>query len=144
MIHENLFPSTNQDSTIFFTWENLRMFNITAKYFIIFNNKPPTSWVAHGIFVHVIPVRIIVPSFYQLRKYCNNDKQTKWISKNKSVILGFYCWFNKRLVNPYFLQNFSVQKTRKRQTNDFRKSFFIRFIQSVYYYNPGQNIWDKL
>ena len=47
MIHENLFPSTNQDSAIDFTWENSKMFNKTAKYFSIFNNKPPVSWVPH-------------------------------------------------------------------------------------------------
>ena len=47
MIHENLFTSTNQDSTIPFTWENSKMFNIAPKYFSIFNNKPPASWVAH-------------------------------------------------------------------------------------------------
>ena len=47
MIHENLFIYANQDSTISFTWENLKMFNITWKYFSIFNKKPPTNWVAH-------------------------------------------------------------------------------------------------
>ena len=28
-------------------WKNSKMFNITLKYFIIFNNKPPASSVAH-------------------------------------------------------------------------------------------------
>ena len=36
-----------QDSTIFFKWENSKMFIITSKYFNIFNNKPPASWVAY-------------------------------------------------------------------------------------------------
>ena len=35
-----------QYSTISFTWENSKMFNITLKYFSIFNNKPPASWIA--------------------------------------------------------------------------------------------------
>ena len=39
----------HQDSTISFRRENSKMFNITAKYFSIFNNKPPASWVAHII-----------------------------------------------------------------------------------------------
>ena len=30
-----------------FTWENLKMFNITSKCFSIFYNKPPASWVKH-------------------------------------------------------------------------------------------------
>ena len=47
MIHENLFAWTKKDSTISFTLENLNMFNITSKYFKIFNNKPPVGWVAH-------------------------------------------------------------------------------------------------
>ena len=47
MIHKNLFSETNQDSTISFTWENSKVFNITSKYFSIFNNKPPASWGAH-------------------------------------------------------------------------------------------------
>ena len=28
-------------------WKNYKMFNITSKYFSIFNNKPPASWVAY-------------------------------------------------------------------------------------------------
>ena len=47
MIHKNLFASTNQHYTISFTWENSKIFNITLKYFNIFNSKPPASWVAH-------------------------------------------------------------------------------------------------
>ena len=37
--------------------------NITSKYFSFFNNKPLASWVAHITrdFLHIIPVRIIVP-----------------------------------------------------------------------------------
>ena len=37
----------NQDSIISFTRENSQMCNITSKYFRIFNNKSPVSWVAH-------------------------------------------------------------------------------------------------
>ena len=42
-----------------------KMFNITPKYFRIFNNNLPASWVKHtcysaGSSIHVIPVRIIV------------------------------------------------------------------------------------
>ena len=29
------------------TRKNSKFFNITSKYFTFFNNKPPTSWVAH-------------------------------------------------------------------------------------------------
>ena len=47
MIHENLFIYINQYSTISFTWENSKMFNITSKYFRLFKNKPLASWVAH-------------------------------------------------------------------------------------------------
>ena len=47
MIHETLFKQTKQDPTIFFTWKNSEMFNITSKYLSIFNNTPPASWVAH-------------------------------------------------------------------------------------------------
>ena len=42
-----LFCKTNQDPTISCTWENSKILNITSKYFSIFNNKPPASWVAH-------------------------------------------------------------------------------------------------
>ena len=38
---------TNQGSTISFTRENSKIFNITSKYFSIFSNKPPAGWVAH-------------------------------------------------------------------------------------------------
>ena len=27
------------------TWESSKMFNISSKYFSIFNNKPPANWV---------------------------------------------------------------------------------------------------
>ena len=47
MIHEDLFLSANQDFTIFFTWENSKMCNITSQYFNIFNKKPPASCVMH-------------------------------------------------------------------------------------------------
>ena len=47
MIYENSFTQANQDSTISFTWENSKMFNITSKYFRIFNNNQPESWVTN-------------------------------------------------------------------------------------------------
>ena len=39
------------------------MFNITSKYFSIFNNKPPANWVAHIAkdFLTCFAVHIIVP-----------------------------------------------------------------------------------
>ena len=42
-----LISKTNQDSTISFTWENSKIFNISSKYFSIFNNKAPASWDVH-------------------------------------------------------------------------------------------------
>ena len=43
MIHTNKCGWTNQDSAIFPTQENTKMFNITSKYFSIFNNVPLAS-----------------------------------------------------------------------------------------------------
>ena len=40
-IQKSLFAWTNQDSTFSHTYENLKMFNITSKYFSFFKNKPP-------------------------------------------------------------------------------------------------------
>ena len=38
-----LFAQTNQDSTFSHSRENSKVFNITSKYFIFFNNKAPSS-----------------------------------------------------------------------------------------------------
>ena len=46
-IHESLCTWTNQDSVIFFIWENFKKFNITSKYFSIFSIEPAANWVAH-------------------------------------------------------------------------------------------------
>ena len=46
-IQKSLFGLSNQDSTFSHTCENSKMLNITSKYFSVFHNKPPTSWVAH-------------------------------------------------------------------------------------------------
>ena len=46
-IQKSSFAWNNQGSTFFNTHENLKMFNITSKYFSFFNNKPPKSWFAH-------------------------------------------------------------------------------------------------
>ena len=46
-IQKMLFAQTNKGSTFSQTRENWKSFNITSKYFSFFNNKPPTSWVAH-------------------------------------------------------------------------------------------------
>ena len=46
-IQNSLFAETNQDSTFPYIHENSKMFHITSKYFSVFNNKPPASWVAH-------------------------------------------------------------------------------------------------
>ena len=56
---KSLFAETNQDSTFSHTRENLKMFNITSKYFSFFNNKI-TCRLSQEIFLHVIPVPIIV------------------------------------------------------------------------------------
>ena len=40
-IQKRLFAQTNQHSTFSHTYQNLKMFNITSKYFSFFNNKPP-------------------------------------------------------------------------------------------------------
>ena len=42
-IQKSLFAETNQDSTFSHTCENSKMFNITSKYFIFLNYKPPAS-----------------------------------------------------------------------------------------------------
>ena len=42
-IQKSLFAETSQDSTFSHTRKNLKMFNITSKYFSFFNNKTPTS-----------------------------------------------------------------------------------------------------
>ena len=42
-IQKGLFAQTNQDSTFSHTPENLKMFNVTSKYFSFFNNKRPAS-----------------------------------------------------------------------------------------------------
>ena len=39
-IQKSLFAEKNQDSAFSHTRENLKMFNITSKYFSFFNNKP--------------------------------------------------------------------------------------------------------
>ena len=38
---------TDQNSTISHTRENVKMFNISSKYFSFFNNVPPGIWLAH-------------------------------------------------------------------------------------------------
>ena len=48
MIHEN-FGINKSRFYNFFTWESLKIFNITSKHFSILKNKPPGSWVAHII-----------------------------------------------------------------------------------------------
>ena len=42
-IQKDLIATTNQDSTFSHSRVNLKMFNITSKYFNFFNNKPPAS-----------------------------------------------------------------------------------------------------
>ena len=43
MFHKNLFAKTNQYTTLSFWWEDSKIFDITSKYFNIFNDKPPAS-----------------------------------------------------------------------------------------------------
>ena len=50
-IYENAFPKTNQDSAIFHTWENSKMFKIISKYFSFFKNMSP---VFGRVFVRVM------------------------------------------------------------------------------------------
>ena len=40
---KSLFAEINQDSTFSHTRENSKMFTITSKYIIFFNNNPPAS-----------------------------------------------------------------------------------------------------
>ena len=42
-IQKRLFAETNQDSIFSHSHENSKMFNITSKNFIFFNNKPTAS-----------------------------------------------------------------------------------------------------
>ena len=42
-IQKTLFIETNQDSAFSHTRDNSKIFNILAKYFSFFNNKPPVS-----------------------------------------------------------------------------------------------------
>ena len=42
-IQKSLLAWTNQDSTFSHTRENSKMFDITSKYFSLFNNKPPAG-----------------------------------------------------------------------------------------------------
>ena len=55
-----------------FTWK-------TLKYFSISNNKPPASWVADITkdFLHVIPVRIIVPCSNIGFSCCSGDYEIR-------------------------------------------------------------------
>ena len=39
-VYENLFTETSHDSTKSYTRENSKVFNITSKYYGIFNNTP--------------------------------------------------------------------------------------------------------
>ena len=69
-----------------FTQENSKMFNITSRYFSIFNNKPPTSW---EIFLHVTCVRITVPcSNYQSWKLSDFFNLWAWVSLQKKLSIN--------------------------------------------------------
>ena len=46
-IRKSLLAQTNQDSLFSHIRKNSKMFNITLKYFSLFNNKPPASSLAH-------------------------------------------------------------------------------------------------
>ena len=46
-IQKILYAWINWDSIFSYSRKNLKMFNITSKYFSIVNNKPPPRWVAH-------------------------------------------------------------------------------------------------
>ena len=80
------------------------MFNISSKYFSIFNNKPPASWVTQGIFLHVIPVWIIVPWF--------NAEGEKFNPMTTNIqILSFnYFFIGNMFVFPFILEKRPLQK----------------------------------
>ena len=46
-IQKSLVAWTNQGSTFSYTRQNSKMFNITSKYFSLFNNNPPAGWATH-------------------------------------------------------------------------------------------------
>lgn len=58
-----MFQSRNTRFCISYAWVISKiMFNETLKYFCIFGNTRPASWVTHlTSFLHVIPLRNIVP-----------------------------------------------------------------------------------
>ena len=71
---DNLFAKTNQDSTIFYTWKNSEMFDITSKRFGIFNNTPSENRVVDikkGSFEKHIPLRIIISFSERLDRFIN-------------------------------------------------------------------------
>ena len=57
-IQKNLFAETNEDSTFSHTRENSKMFYTT---FLTINHLQAESRIKQGIFLYVIPARIIVP-----------------------------------------------------------------------------------
>ena len=61
-IKKNLFAYDNEDSTFFHTLNNSKNFNITSKYFSLFNNKPPPNCDLHVTrdFLTCFLVRILV------------------------------------------------------------------------------------
>ena len=70
------------------------MFNITLKYYSIFNNKPPASWVAHirRDFFHDISVRFIVSWTNRDSVFLTSRRFKK--KKKNHITVKYFCIFN--------------------------------------------------
>ena len=78
------FAKTNQDCTIFYTSKNSKILNIISKYFSIFSNTLPATWVVH------ITRNFLI--FYSCLYYSTMTK----LSSKKS------CALNSNAVNIHF------------------------------------------
>ena len=120
--------------SISFTWENSKMFNLTLKYFSIFNNKPPGSLVVH--ILHVIIVRIIVTVlpysgktslnlklvsaiFHQIFIFSSNDipsNTMKNVFFSSKKLFWFSRYWNFCNFSLHF-QTFQIQKNKWKWNN---------------------------
>ena len=125
MIHEDLFLSANQDFTIFFTWENSKMCNITSQYFNILtkSHQQAVSCIWQKIFLYVIPFRFIVPCFKVLY-------QSTYICHLVHLKACFYNYVAK----PWSYFTFPVQlldRSRKTHKNIGKKMNFAKQISAM-------------
>ena len=72
-------------STFSYNRENSKMFNITSKYFSIFSNKSPASWVAH------ITRKLF--TFYSCSYYSSIIRCKKWKAISYGSIDPYYTLF---------------------------------------------------